>query len=149
MTIYEERTSRDPYAFIDQIDFNKELFAFIKARVDPNAKPAPKTRKAVSNPRFRQFFIEKSKASVIICPDPKCREYCIETGGLVLVNRFVKHLKIVHHLTPSSEFIQKLRNTISYIRNSDKIPYRDPFFHVDYENLLSNLDHSRSKEGAK
>ena len=130
----------DPYAFIEEINYNKELFEFIKARVDPNAKPVPKRFRPVTNSPFRQFYIDKQKASVIICPLPKCREYCIETGRRSLVDQFLKHLKIVHHLTPNQEFIQKLSSTIGYIQGNDKIPYRDPFFHIDYESLLQNLD---------
>jgi len=136
---------RDPYAFIGEIDQNKELFEFIKARVDPNAKAVPKRPRPPTSAQFRQFYIDKKKASIIICPVSKCREYCIETGRRSLVNQFLKHLKIVHHLTPNQEFIQKLTDTISYIRDNDKIPYKDPFFHMDYENLLQNLE----QEGAK
>ena len=138
---------RDPLAFIEEIDYNKELFAFIKARVDPNAKAVRKRPSQSTSAPFRQFFIEKSKASVIICPVLKCREYCIETEGAAILDRFLKHLKIVHHLTPNQEFIQKLADTINFIRGNDKIPYRDPFFHVDYENLIRNLD--QGEEGAK
>jgi hypothetical protein len=146
-----ERVSRDeyqdPYAFIDEIDYNKELFEFIKARVDRNAKSVAKRTRVSTSPLFRQFFIDKRKASIIICPISKCREYCIETEGTAVVDRFLKHLKIVHQLTPDGEFIQKLTSTISYIRGSDKIQYRDPFFHVDYENLSQNLSHGT--EGVK
>jgi len=145
LTQEKENCHRDPYAFIDEIDYNKELFGFIKARVNTNAKAEPKRPRVATRSRFRQFFIDKNKASIIICPVLKCREYCIETEGTVLIDRFLKHLKIVHHLRPDREFIQKLTNTISYIRGSDKIPYRDPFFHIDYENLLQNLE----QEGAK
>ena len=58
----------DPYAFIEEINYNKELFEFIKSRVDPNAKPVPKRFRPVTNSPFRQFYIDKQKASVIICP---------------------------------------------------------------------------------
>ena len=136
---------RDPLAFIEEIDYNKELFAFIKARIDPNAKAVRKRPRVSTSAPFRQFFIEKSKASVIICPVLKCREYCIETEGSAVLDRFLKHLKIVHHLTPNQELIQKLDYTISYIRGNDKIPYKDPFFHVDYESLIRNLE--LEKEG--
>lgn len=136
----------DPYSFLNEIDYNKELFGFIKARVDPNAKPVQKNGRIVTISRLRQFFIDKKKASVIICPDVKCREYCIEGEGSSLVDRFVKHLTVVHHLTPSSEFTQKLSNTISYIRDNSKIQYRDPFFHVDYDNLLQNLSYSTERD---
>jgi hypothetical protein len=140
MMYEKERINRDPDAFINEIDYSKELFGFIKARVDPNVKPVPKRSRLVTSSPFRQFFIDKKKASIIICPDSKCREYCIETERSALVDKFVKHVKIVHHLTLNQEFIQKLSNTISYIRGNDKIRYTDPFLHVDYDILLKNLD---------
>lgn len=146
MMYQKEGINRDPDAFINEIDYNKELFSFIKARVDPNAKSVPKGSRLVANSPFRHFFVDKKKASVIICPDVKCREFSMEGEGSSLVGRFVKHLTVVHRLTPSSEFTQKLSNTISYIRDNNKIQYRDPFFHVDYENLLQNLSYSTERD---
>ena len=88
----------DPYAFIEKINYNKELFEFIKARIDPNAKPVPKRFRPATYSPFKQFYIDKQKASVIICPVPKCREYCIETGRRSLVDQFLKH----KNCTPSN-----------------------------------------------
>ena len=124
---------RDPYAFIDKINFSKELFGFIKARVDPNAKAVPK-RGYYQNRRANS----KLKASVIICPIPKCNYRCVEHQEPV-ADLFLRHLKKVHHITPRAEFVENLKGKISYLRNNDRISYIDPFVHVQREGLLFSL----------
>lgn len=99
-------------------------------------KYQPYTR--VSDSRLKRFYDGRKKASVIVCPYQKCREYCVETEETTLVQNFSNHLKETHNLTPSEELVQKLAITISCIRSNKKIQYTDPFLHVDYENLLQN-----------
>ncbi len=94
----------------------------------------------LSDSSLRKFYHDRNKASAIICPYQKCSEYCVETEEMTLVQNFSKHLQDAHNLTPSEECVLNLGNIISYIRNNKKIPYADPFLHVDYENLLQYVE---------
>jgi hypothetical protein len=126
MTLEKEKYY-DPDLFINEFDYNKELFGFIKAKVDPDAKPVRKDFRIVTVSRQRQFFKDKKKVSIIICPDSKCQEYYVETEGSTLVDQFIQHLKNTHNLIAKQEFVEKLSNSISYIRRNNGIRYTDPY----------------------
>ncbi len=145
MTTKEQNICHDLYGFVNEIDYQGELFDFINTRVKPNAKLVPKRSRLGTNPRT--FFINRKKSSIIICPFSKCGQYCIETEGSPLIDQFVEHVKNVHDLKLKYEFFQKLSTTIDYIQNNTKIQYTDPFLHVDYESLLQNkCDKEAEKE---
>src|SRR4029079_252255 len=90
---------------ISQINYNKELFEFLK-KIFPDARPIPKeyVNKSSSNE-------PKLKASVIICPVPECNYRCDEHQE-PLTDIFLRHLKKVHHITPRAEFVENLKGKI-------------------------------------
>ncbi len=92
---------------------------------------------------LKRFYYGRKKASVIVCPYEICREYCIEIEEISLVQNFSDHLKEAHNLTPTGEFVQKLGDTVRHIRSNKKMQYTGPFLHVDYENLLLNLENQQ------
>lgn len=124
------------YLFINEIDYNKELFGFINAKVDPNTKPVWKGPKSVTNSQHNRFFIDKKKASIIVCIAPKCGASCIQTEHSPLICLFMNHLWEIHGLTHSRELVHKLANTINCIRNNKSIRYTDHFVHIEHENLI-------------
>lgn len=114
---------------IDSINFNRELFDFLKT-IFPDAKAMPKREYYSRN----KSSSDKIKASVIICPIPECNYRCVEHQE-PLEELFLRHLNKVHHITPKAEFIENLKGKISYLRNNDRISYIDPFVHVQREGL--------------
>ncbi len=142
MTTKEQDSYRDPYAFVNEVSYSKELFVYLKW-IFPEVKRKYQPYTRVSDSRLKRNYDGKKKASVIVCPYQECREYCIETEETTSVQNFSIHLKEAHNLTPSEEYVQKLGNTISYIRSNKKMQYTGPFLHVDYENLLLNLENQQ------
>ena len=95
----------------------------------PDAKAVLKTEYHYKNKSRKE---KKLKASVIICPIPECNYQCIEIQK-PLADLFLIHLKKVHRIRPTAEFIENLRGKIKYLRNNNRIPYTDPFIHVQLE----------------
>ncbi|MFI5405691.1 MAG: hypothetical protein ACHQ1D_04175 [Nitrososphaerales archaeon] len=116
---------------IGKIDYNKELFNFLK-KIFPDAKAVPKTEYHYKNKSRKE---KKLKASVIICPIPKCNYQCIEHQK-PLADLFLIHLKKVHDIRPTTEFVKNLRAKIRYVRNHNRIPYTDRFIHVQWEDFF-------------
>ena len=114
---------------IDQINYNKELFDFLQ-KIFPDAKAVPKKEYYYKNKSRKE---KKLKASIIICPFPGCNYQCIEHQK-PLADLFLVHLKNVHHITPTAEFVENLKAKISYLRNNNRIRYTDSFIHVQCEN---------------
>src|SRR4029078_3974995 len=79
-------------------------------------------------------YNSKKIASIVICSHPKCNMRCVETKQSSLVETYVRHLQAVHNITPTKDFIGRLENMVSYIRNSS-ISYTDPFIHVPWESI--------------
>jgi hypothetical protein len=113
---------------IEHIDYNKELFDFLKI-IFPDAKAVPKKEYHYRNKSKKK---KKLKASAIICPIPECNYQCIEHQK-PLADLFLIHLKKVHDIKPTTEFVKNLRAKIRYLRNNNRIPYTDPFIHVQWE----------------
>jgi hypothetical protein len=114
---------------IVQIDYNKELFDFLK-KIFPDAKRVPKREYHYRNKSRKED--PGLKASVIICPIPECNYPCAEHQK-PLAELFLIHLMKVHHVTPTAEFVENLKGKISYLRNNNRIRYTDPFIHVQCE----------------
>lgn len=112
---------------IDQINYNKELFEYLK-KIFPDAKAVPKRKYYQTSQPNR-----KLKASVIICPD--CNYHCVEDRDS-LIDHFLRHVKKVHHITPTAQFVEILQAKINYLRNNGRISYIDPFVHVQWEDLF-------------
>ncbi len=113
----------------NQIDYNKELFNFLKT-IFPDLKAVPKLYTKPNPSRYPRV-----KASIIICPKDDCNYFCIEDRD-PLIDHFLRHIKKVHQVTPSKQFIENLEGIISYLRNNNRIPYTNPFIHVQWEDLL-------------
>jgi len=116
---------------IDQTNYNKELFDFLK-KIFPKVKPVPK--EYVNKSYSKE---PKIKASVIMCPVPTCNYRCVEHQE-PLADIFLRHLEKVHRIAPRDEFVENLKAKISYLRNNNRIPYIDPFIHVEREHLLGD-----------
>lgn len=116
-------------AFEDSINYKKELFHFLKG-IFPDARALPKIYNKSNPSRYPRV-----KASIIICPNPDCNYYCIEDRD-PLIDHFLRHIKKVHHVNPSNQFIENLKGKISYLRNNNHIPYTNPFIHVQWEGLF-------------
>jgi predicted small metal-binding protein len=117
---------------IDQTSYNRELFEYLK-KIFPDARAAQKTEYYQPN-----SFKRKLKASIIICPKPDCNYHCVEDRD-PLLDHFLRHMKKVHHVTPSNQFVENLKGKISYLRNNNRISYIDPFIHVQWEDLFSKM----------
>lgn len=121
---------------IDSINYNKELFAFLKT-IFPDTECSCKLESAAyHNTKWGPSPTPKVKASVIICPIPDCNYHCIEDRD-PLIDHFLRHVKKAHRITPSTHFVENLKGKISYLRNNKRIPYIDPFLHVQREDLFS------------
>ncbi len=142
MTVEEQDSYRDPYAFVDDVSYSKELFVYLKW-IFPEIGQKHQPYERVRDSRLKRFYDRKKKASVIICPYQKCGEYCVETEETTSVQNFTIHLKDEHNLFPCEEFVQKLDEIVKYIQSNKKLQYTDPFLHVDYENLLLNLENQQ------
>lgn len=114
---------------INQVNYNRELFDFLKT-IFPDARAVPKYYRNNSTSDK-----PKLKASVIICPIPECNYRCVEHQEPI-ADLFLRHLKKVHHIAPIAEFVKNLKGKISYLRNNDRISYIDPFVHVQREGLV-------------
>ena len=121
---------------LDSINFNKELFAFLKT-IFPDAECSCKLERAIyRNTTWVGYPTPKVKASMIICPIPECNYHCVEDRD-PLIDHFVRHMKRAHRVTLSNQFVENLKVKISYLRNNDRISYIDPFIHVRWEDLFS------------
>jgi hypothetical protein len=118
---------------IDSINYNKELFAFLK-KIFPNISSCKECREKLNYYSKENNVNRKIKASIIICPI--CNYYCVEDMDPVL-DIFKRHIKMVHKASLSNELLANLKATISYLREHDKIPYIDPFIHVPRDALHS------------
>ena len=139
MTVEEQDSYPDPCAFVDDVIYSKELFVYLTL-IFPEIERKYQPYARVRDSRLKRFYDRRKKASVIICPYQKCREYCVETEESTSVQNFTIHLKDAHNLFPCEQFVQKLGEIVSYIQSNKKLQYTDPFLHVDYENLLLNLE---------
>jgi hypothetical protein len=120
---------------IDQTSYNKELFAFLKT-IFPDVESSSKLETAIyHNTRWVGSPTPKIKASMIICPKPDCDYHCVEDRD-PLIDHFLRHMKRVHRVTPSNQFVDNLKGKISYLRNNNHVPYIDPFVHVQWSDLF-------------
>ena len=101
----------------------------LKLSVDPNAKARPKRypEYQLAHDSDNSTSINGKHQSLSVLSQSVVNTVS-KAEGNALVDQFLKHLKIVHHLTPNQEFIQKLSNTIRLYPRQRQDPIQRSIF---------------------